>query len=137
MMGNLALESIKFTVTHQWGCNANPSPCQRYYGRGFIQLTGLDNYQNCANAIGIDIVKNPDLVADDDVVDWKTVEWYWTSRVQQFFNQYGVSLSTSVLAIDPNENCVSHGGITNMDRVQLVQCFQDQWLGHHDTKIDC
>ncbi|KAI9330844.1 hypothetical protein BDR26DRAFT_870997 [Obelidium mucronatum] len=137
MMGNLALESIKFTATHQWGCDKNPGSCQRYYGRGFIQLTGLENYQNAGNAIGVDIVNNPDLVAEDQVVNWKTVIWYWTSRVQPFFGQYGLSLSTSVLAIDPDENCVSRGGYTNMDRVALVQCFQDHWIGFHDTRIDC
>ncbi|KAI9351407.1 lysozyme-like domain-containing protein [Obelidium mucronatum] len=136
-MGNLALESIKFTTTHQWGCDKNPGSCQRYYGRGYIQLTGFDNYQNAANAIGVDIVNNPDLVANDDVVDWKTVQWYWTSRVQPMFDSMGVSLSTSVLAIDPDENCVSRNGVTNMDRVALIQCFQNQWVGYADTKITC
>ncbi|KAI9330843.1 lysozyme-like domain-containing protein, partial [Obelidium mucronatum] len=132
MMGNLALESIKFTATHRWGCDWHPEWCDRYYGRGYIQLTGYDNYARAANAIGIDIVNDPDQVANDPVVNWKTVLFYWTDRVQPLFWERGLSLSTSVLAIDPDENCASRGGSTNWDRVALIQCFQDGWLGYHD-----
>jgi putative chitinase len=35
----------------------------KYCGRGFIQLTGKDNYTNFAKFIGEDTVSNPDLVA--------------------------------------------------------------------------
>jgi len=34
-----------------------------YRGRGYIQLTGKDNYKAFANFIGEDVVANPDLVA--------------------------------------------------------------------------
>ncbi len=34
-----------------------------YRGRGYIQLTGKDNYQRFGNSIGQDTVTNPDLVA--------------------------------------------------------------------------
>lgn len=34
-----------------------------YRGRGYIQITGKNNYQNFSNAIGVDVVSNPDLVA--------------------------------------------------------------------------
>lgn len=32
-----------------------------YYGRGFVQLTHLTNYQRMSNFLGIDLVNNPDL----------------------------------------------------------------------------
>lgn len=35
----------------------------RYRGRGYIQLTGKNNYGSLAKAIGVDVVKDPDLVA--------------------------------------------------------------------------
>lgn len=35
----------------------------KYRGRGYIQLTGKDNYTAFGRAIGVDIVNNPDLVA--------------------------------------------------------------------------
>lgn len=34
-----------------------------YRGRGYIQLTGKNNYKSFGNAVGIDVVNNPDLVA--------------------------------------------------------------------------
>ena len=34
----------------------------RYRGRGYIQLTGRDNYKNLSSFIGDDVVSNPDLV---------------------------------------------------------------------------
>ncbi len=32
-----------------------------YYGRGFVQLTHLANYQKMSNFLGVDLVNNPDL----------------------------------------------------------------------------
>lgn len=35
-----------------------------YYGRGYVQLTWIDNYRKASNVFGVDFVKNPDLVMD-------------------------------------------------------------------------
>ena len=35
----------------------------RYRGRGPGQLTGKDNYQRCGEALGLDLVSDPDQVA--------------------------------------------------------------------------
>jgi putative chitinase len=37
----------------------------KYHGRGFIQLTGKDNYKAFAKATGIDVVTYPDLLLDE------------------------------------------------------------------------
>uniref|UniRef100_A0ACD5TMV1 Uncharacterized protein n=1 Tax=Avena sativa TaxID=4498 RepID=A0ACD5TMV1_AVESA len=50
-----------------------------YQGRGPIQLTGQSNYQLAGDAIGVDLVSNPDLVAQDAVVSFKTAIWFWTT----------------------------------------------------------
>lgn len=39
----------------------------RYRGRGYLQLTGKDNYKRYGAAIGEDLVNNPDSAADPDV----------------------------------------------------------------------
>uniref|UniRef100_A0A0D9VP75 chitinase n=1 Tax=Leersia perrieri TaxID=77586 RepID=A0A0D9VP75_9ORYZ len=48
-----------------------------YYGRGPIQLTHKYNYQQAGDALGLDLVNNPDLVASDPVVAFRTAIWFW------------------------------------------------------------
>ncbi|XP_055803359.1 acidic 27 kDa endochitinase [Solanum dulcamara] len=48
-----------------------------FYGRGPIQLTGQSNYDLAGRAIGQDLVNNPDLVATDATVSFKTTIWFW------------------------------------------------------------
>jgi putative chitinase len=50
-----------------------------FRGRGFIQLTGKDNYSKCSKAINIDIVNNPDLLLQTNNALLSAI-WYWDSR---------------------------------------------------------
>lgn len=52
----------------------------KYRGRGFVQLTGKANYAAAGKALGLDLVKNPDLAADPDVAA-KIAAWYWQANV--------------------------------------------------------
>lgn len=54
---------------------------ERYHGRGFIQLTGRDNYRMAGEALGIDLLNHPELAAKPDVAS-KIAVWYWNSRVK-------------------------------------------------------
>ncbi|PVZ71763.1 glycoside hydrolase family 19 protein [Pelagibaculum spongiae] len=49
----------------------------RYRGRGLIQLTGHDNYQLFADACGIDVISDPDLIAKEIPLSVATATWYW------------------------------------------------------------
>ena len=51
----------------------------KYRGRGYLQLTGLNNYYNFSKAYYNDdrIVKNPELVAEP-IDAMKSSIWYWT-----------------------------------------------------------
>jgi putative chitinase len=66
----------------------------RYKGRGFIQITGKANYANAGQALGIDLVNNPELAARPDVAA-KIAVWYWQNRVvpyvQDFSDTRGVT----------------------------------------------
>jgi predicted chitinase len=53
----------------------------RYHGRGFIQLTGRDNYRMAGQALGIDLLNHPDLASKPDVAAQIAV-WYWNTRVK-------------------------------------------------------
>lgn len=52
----------------------------RYRGRGFIQLTGRDNYREIGKKIGVDIEADPDLVARDVTTALLVSAAFWDSR---------------------------------------------------------
>ena len=52
----------------------------KYRGRGPIQLTGKDNYKRVGDAIGVDLVKNPDLVVNDKDIGLRAVKAYFDLR---------------------------------------------------------
>lgn len=54
----------------------------RYYGRGPIQLTHQSNYERAGQGIGVgqDLVNNPDLVATDPIISFKTAIWFWMTE---------------------------------------------------------
>jgi predicted chitinase len=47
-----------------------------YKGRGFIQLTGQDNYSRYGKELGVDLVSNPEL-ANDPTIALKVAAKYW------------------------------------------------------------
>jgi predicted chitinase len=42
-------------------------PDQIYYGRGYVQLTWYENYENMGKLLHIDLLNNPDLALQDDI----------------------------------------------------------------------
>ncbi|KAJ8618292.1 hypothetical protein MRB53_014478 [Persea americana] len=57
----------------EWPCAAG----KKYYGRGPIQISYNYNYGPAGKAIGSDLLNNPDLVATDAVISFKTAFWFW------------------------------------------------------------
>ena len=51
----------------------------RYRGRGFIQLTGKDNYTKCGVAIGKDLLTMPELLENIEC-SVKSATWFWNSK---------------------------------------------------------
>jgi len=51
----------------------------RYRGRGFIQLTGKNNYVNCGKGLGVDLIKNPDYLLTPEGAA-RSAGWFWQSR---------------------------------------------------------
>ncbi len=61
--------------------NNNPGDGYRYRGRGFIQLTGKKNYIDASRALGVDLVKNPE-IAEKPEMGAKTSVYFWKTNVQ-------------------------------------------------------
>ena len=53
----------------------------RYKGRGYIQITGKDNYRRVGNRIGVDLVNNPELAEKPEIAA-KIAIMYWKLRTQ-------------------------------------------------------
>ncbi len=48
----------------------------RYRGRGLIQLTGKDDYAECGKALGIDLLRNPELLKEPQAASM-SAGWEW------------------------------------------------------------
>lgn len=51
----------------------------KFRGRGFIQLTGKENYTKCGKSIGVDLVANPDYVSTIEGAI-KSALWFWNAN---------------------------------------------------------
>ncbi|XP_024977732.1 endochitinase-like isoform X1 [Cynara cardunculus var. scolymus] len=59
-------------------CDSNAWPCpQKYFGRGPIQLSHNYNYGEFGKSIGRDLINNPDLLATDPTLSFRSAIWYW------------------------------------------------------------
>lgn len=61
--------------------NVKPGDGERYKGRGFIQITGRDNYRRAGEFLGLPLEQNPELASRPDVAA-RIAVWYWKQRVK-------------------------------------------------------
>ncbi|HEU4946731.1 MAG TPA: glycoside hydrolase family 19 protein [Kribbella sp.] len=60
-----------------YGCPAGQAA---YYGRGALQLSWNFNYKAAGDALGTDLLDNPQRVEQDATLAWKTALWYWNTK---------------------------------------------------------
>lgn len=63
-------------------CDASNTtyPCvlgKNYHGRGPLQLSWNYNYGACGNAIGKDLLNQPELVSTNSAISFMTALWFW------------------------------------------------------------
>lgn len=59
-----------------------------YRGRGLKQLTGKDNYARCGQALGVDLVGNPDLLLQP-LYAARSAGWFWKANALSTFADAG------------------------------------------------
>ena len=118
-------QSGNYCASEPYGC---PAGTYSYYGRGPLQLSWNFNYYAAGNAIGQDLLDNPNLVSSNAAISWETALWYWmtgTGSAGQTSHQAmvnGAGFGTTIRAINGIE---CNGGNTGemQDRVNDYQSF--------------
>ncbi len=87
----------------------------RYKGRGYIQITGRDNYKRVGQRIGVDLVNNPELAEKPEIAA-KVAIMYWKLRTRPEVNDFN-----DVRAVTKTIN----SGLKGLeDRKELFQDFK-------------
>jgi Chitinase class I len=84
LLAQLAVRSDSFTRLEV------EEPARRastlYFGRGWIQLTGLRNYRAAGAALALDLIERPELVVPQNV---DVTAWYWSAHRLHAFSDRG------------------------------------------------
>ncbi|EPS66639.1 hypothetical protein M569_08138, partial [Genlisea aurea] len=105
----------------QWPCNPNKG----YYGRGPLQLSWNYNYGSAGQSIGFDGLNNPDIVAQDPVITWKTALWYWMNNCHGLITS-GQGFGSTIRAINGAIECNGGNPATVTSRVNYYTSFCGQ-----------
>lgn len=102
-------------------------PCvagKGYYGRGPIQLSWNYNYGPAGNSIGFDGLNNPEIVASDPIVSFKTALWFWMNNVHSIITS-GQGFGGTIRAINGME-CNGGNPATVQARINYYKTYCDQ-----------
>jgi putative chitinase len=80
----------------------------KYIGRGLIQCTGKENYTHCGEALGIDLVSNPQLLEEPRYAAL-SAGWFWNKKGLNALADEGTSNSFEIMTKRIN------GGLLGLD----------------------
>ncbi|XP_073311859.1 endochitinase At2g43590-like [Primulina huaijiensis] len=113
-------------------------PCvsgKTYYGRGPLQLTWNYNYGAAGQSIGFDGLNNPDIVAKDNVISFKTALWFWMNNCHNAITS-GQGFGATIRAINGMECNGGNTGAVN-SRVQYYRNYCSQLGVDPGANISC
>lgn len=103
-------------------------PCvsgKKYYGRGPIQLSWNFNYGPAGKSIGFDGLNDPDIVARDAVISFKTALWYWMNNCHSLITS-GQGFGPTIRAINGRIECDNGNPQTVARRVEYYTEYCQQ-----------
>ena len=91
----------------------------KYHGRGLIQLTGKDNYANCGDSLGIDLIGNPILLVTLEYA-CLSAGWFW--------NKHGCNELADVMDIETMTKRINGGTLGIDDRKAKIQMVMQKLI---------
>ncbi|KAK4482635.1 hypothetical protein RD792_009799 [Penstemon davidsonii] len=113
-------------------------PCaagKGYYGRGPLQLTGNYNYGAAGNSIGFDGLNNPEIVATNPTISFRTALWYWMNTCHNIITS-GRGFRATIRAINGGE-CGGGNSNTVNARVQYYTHYCSELRVDPGTNLRC
>jgi predicted chitinase len=117
-------------------CDASNTtyPCaagKNYHGRGPLQLSWNYNYGTCGNAIGKDLLNQPELVSTDSDISFTTALWFWMtpqapkSSCHDAIRTSGFGMTINIINGGIECHSMGQGQQTPeaQDRIQLYQQY--------------
>ena len=119
-------QSGDYCASESYGC---PAGTYAYYGRGPLQISWNFNYEAAGNALGVDLLDNPGLVATDAAISWETALWYWDTQTgpgtmtahDAMVN--GAGFGQTIRAINGSVECDGNNTAEMQDRVNDYEAF--------------
>ncbi|KAL0377049.1 UNVERIFIED_CONTAM: Endochitinase EP3 [Sesamum calycinum] len=105
----------------QWPC----APNKGYYGRGPLQLSWNYNYGAAGQSIGFDGLNNPEIVARDPVISFKTALWFWMNNCHDAITSGG-GFGATIRAINGALECNGANTATVNSRVNYYRDYCNQ-----------
>ncbi|CAI9263802.1 unnamed protein product [Lactuca saligna] len=105
----------------QYPCN----PSKGYYGRGPIQLSWNFNYGPAGRSIGFDGLNNPEIVATDPLISFRTALWFWMNNVQSVLLS-GQGFGATIRVINGQLECDGANPDTVSSRVRYYTDYCNQ-----------
>ncbi|GER40463.1 chitinase [Striga asiatica] len=122
------IEEIKDTSKDYCDKTNTQYPCtpgKGYYGRSPLQLSWNYNYGAAGDSINFNGLNDPDIVARDSVISFKTALWFWKLNCHDFITT-GKGFGATINAINGKLECNGANPATVASRVKyyLNYCKQ-------------
>ncbi|XP_027149256.1 endochitinase EP3-like [Coffea eugenioides] len=100
-------------------------PGKGYYGRGPLQISWNFNYGPAGESIGFDGLNEPETVATDNVISFKTALWFWMNNCHDLIIS-GQGFGATIRAVNGQLECDGANPDAVSARVEYYTEYCDQ-----------